>query len=66
MNINKIALFIGIVCIVLGTTISILGIWGYIGDTGLILRSLATLGVVLLGVVLSVGINKMVISSSEK
>lgn len=59
MNVNKIALIIGLVCILLGTTVSILGIWGYIGDTGLVWRSLSTLGVVLLGVVLSVAINNM-------
>lgn len=66
MNLNKIALFIGIVCILLGTTISVLGIWGYIGDSGLIFRSLATLGVVLLGVVLSVAINKLISPDNDK
>ena len=60
MTVNKIALAIGLICIVLGTTVSILGIWGYIGDTGLVWRSLATLGVVLLGVFLSVAINSMI------
>lgn len=59
MNINKIALVIGLICILLGTTVSILGIWGYIGDTGLVWRSLSTIGVVLLGVILAVAINSM-------
>jgi hypothetical protein len=59
MNLNKIALIIGLVCILLGTTVSILGIWGYIGDTGLVWRSLSTIGVVLLGVILAVVINNM-------
>lgn len=59
MNVNKIALIIGLICILLGTTVSILGIWGYIGDTGLVWRSLSTIGVVLLGVILAVVINNM-------
>jgi hypothetical protein len=59
MNLNKIALIAGLICILLGTTVSILGIWGYIGDTGLIWRSLSTIGVVLLGVILAVVINSM-------
>lgn len=59
MNLNKTALIIALICIILGTTVSILGIWGYIGDTGLVWRSLSTLGVVLLGVILAVAINNM-------
>ncbi len=59
MNLNKIALIIALICIILGTTVSILGIWGYIGDTGLVWRSLSTLGVVLLGVILAVAVNNM-------
>ena len=65
MNLNKVALVIAVICILLGTTVSILGIWGYIGDTGLVWRSLATLGVVLLGVVLSVAINNMINSKKN-
>ncbi len=63
MSLNRIALAISIICILLGTTVSILGIWGYIGDTGLVWRSLSTLGVGLLGVVLVVAINNMTIST---
>ncbi|SIS99199.1 hypothetical protein SAMN05421760_11032 [Neptunomonas antarctica] len=59
MNLNKVALIVSIICILLGTTVSILGIWGYIGDTGLVWRSLSTIGVVLLGVILAVVINNM-------
>ena len=59
MSVNKVALTIGLICILLGTTVSVLGIWGYIGDTGLVWRALSTLGVVLLGVILSVAINNM-------
>ena len=66
MSLNKIALGIGIICIILGTTVSILGIWGYIGDTGLVWRSLSTLGVVLLGVILSVAINNMTTTPKDK
>ena len=56
---NKVALVIGLICILLGTTVSILGIWGYIGDTGLVWRSLSTLGVVLLGVMLALLVNNL-------
>ncbi len=59
MNLNRIALIVGLICILLGTTVSILGIWGYIGDSGLVWRSLSTIGVVLLGVILAVVINSM-------
>ena len=59
MILNKIALIIGLLCVLSATTISILGIWGYIGDTGLIWRSLSTIGVVLLAVFLSVLINSL-------
>lgn len=59
MSVNKVALVIGLICILLGTTLSILSIWGYIGDTGLVWRALSTLGVVLLGVILAVVINNM-------
>ncbi|WP_415229391.1 hypothetical protein [Psychromonas sp.] len=56
---NKTALIIALICIILGTTVSIMGIWGYIGDTGVVWRSLSTIGVVLLGVILAVVINNM-------
>ncbi len=59
MHLNRIALIVGLICITLGTTVSILGIWGYIGDAGLVWRSLSTIGVVLLGVILAVVINGM-------
>ncbi len=65
MSLNKIALAVSIICIILGTTVSILGIWGYIGDTGLVWRSLSTLGVVLLGVILVVAINNMTNSTKN-
>lgn len=59
MNLNKVALVVGLICILLGTTVSILGIWGYIGDTGLVWRSLSTLGVVLLGVMLPLAVSNL-------
>lgn len=59
MNFSKIALVVGLICILLGTTVSILGIWGYIGDTGLVWRSLSTLGVVLLGLMLALAVNNL-------
>ncbi len=59
MSLNKFALVVGLICILLGTTVSILGIWGYIGDTGLVWRSLSTLGVVLLGLMLALVVNNL-------
>ena len=59
MILNNVALIVGLISILLGTTVSILGIWGYIGDTGLVWRSLSTIGVVLLGAILVVAINNM-------
>ncbi len=59
MILNKVALIVGLISILLGTTVSILGIWGYIGDAGLVWRSLSTIGVVLLGEILVVAINNM-------
>ena len=59
MNLNRVALVVGLICVLLGTTVSILSIWGYIGDTGLVWRSLSTLGVVLLGVILSLAVSNL-------
>lgn len=64
--INKIVLGIALSCIAIGATISILGIWGFIGDTGLIWRSLSTLGVVFLATVLTFTVNSMVSAKSKE
>jgi hypothetical protein len=50
-------LAVGLVCILFGITVSILGIWGYIGDTGLVWCPLSTLAAVLLGLVPALVVN---------
>ena len=57
---NRIALSVALLCVVIGTAVSIMGIWGFIGDKGLIWRSLATLGVVFLASILTVTVNNMI------
>ena len=56
---NKAALAIALICVAAGTGISVLAIWGFIGDTGIVWRSLATLGVIFLGTILTVTVNNM-------
>ena len=65
-NINKIVLGIAIFCIGVGTVISILGIWGFIGDTGLIWRSLATLAVVFIATILTFTVNNMITDKKKE
>ena len=60
--INRISLSIALICIAIGTAVSILGIWGFIGDTGIIWRALATLGVVFLASLMVVAVNNMLSS----
>lgn len=59
-NINKIVLGIALFCVGIGTLISILGIWGFIGDTGIIWRTLATLAVVFIATILTFTVNNMI------
>jgi len=59
-NISKIVIGISLFCIGAGTVISILGIWGFIGDQGLIWRSLATLAVVFIATILTFTVNNMI------
>lgn len=59
-NVNKVVLGIALFCIGTGTVISALGIWGFIGDKGLIWRSLATLAVVFIATILTFTVNNMI------
>ena len=61
---NRVALAVALLCVAIGTAVSIMGIWGFIGDTGLIWRSLATLGVVFLACILTVAVNNMINAKS--
>lgn len=56
---NKICFTVCILSIVAGMAISILAIWRVIGDLDIVYRSLATLGVLFLGSVLTVSVNHM-------
>lgn len=58
--INRIALIVGVLTIIAATTVSILAIWNVVEDSYLVWRSLATLGVVFLAVVLTVTVNNLV------
>lgn len=57
---NRAALAVALLCVAVGTAVSIMGIWGFIGDKGIIWRSLATLGVVFLASVITVAVNNMI------
>ena len=66
MSLNKVALYIGVVSILAATSISILAIWGYIDDNTLVWRTLATLGVVFLGVIMSVVVGTITKDGDDK
>ena len=59
-SINLICLVICLVCIVAGTTISILAIWGVFETSYVFLRSLSTLGVIFLASVFIITVNKII------
>ena len=59
-SINLICLVICLVCIVAGTTISILAIWGVFETSYVFLRSLSTLGVIFLASVFVITVNKII------
>ena len=46
---SRFLMAIAIGCVVTGSTVSILAIWGVIDDSTVVWRSLSTMGVVLLG-----------------
>ena len=58
-TINTICFSVCIICIIGATAVSIVGIWGVVGNTDLIWKSLATLGIVFLAGILTVSVNKM-------
>ena len=63
---NKVALAIALICVAGGTGIAVLAIWGFIGDTGIVWRALATLGVIFLATILTVTVNNMLGSRKER
>lgn len=64
--VNLICFVICLVCIVAGTTISILAIWGVVEKNHVILKSLLTFGVIFLASLLTITVNKFMPVRSEK
>ena len=56
--VNLICFVICLVCIVAGTTISILAIWGVVEKNYVVLKSLLTFGVIFLASLLTITVNK--------
>jgi hypothetical protein len=65
-SINLICFVICVVCIVAGTTISILAIWGVVEKSYVILKSLLTFGVIFLASLLTITVNKLIPVHREK
>ncbi len=59
-SINLICFVICLVCIVAGTTISILAIWGVVEKSYVIIKSLLTFGVIFLASLLTITVNKLI------
>jgi hypothetical protein len=65
-SINLICFVICVVCIVAGTTISILAIWGVVEKSYVILKTLLTFGVIFLASLLTITVNKLIPVHREK
>ena len=64
--VNKICFTLCLICIIVGTTISILAIWKVIADQDFYWRSLMTLGVLFLASVLTATINNFIPITKDK
>jgi len=65
MLINRICFAMCIVCIVTGTTLSILGVWKLVDTEQLFWKALSTLGIVFLGAFLTAAVNKLIIVNTK-
>jgi len=65
-TVNLICFVICLVCIVAGTTISILAIWGVVEKDYVVLKSLLTFGVIFLAALLTITVNKFMPVRREK
>ena len=65
-SINLICFAICVVCIVAGTTISILAIWNVVEKSYIIWKSLLTFGVIFLASLLTITINKIIPTQREE
>lgn len=65
-TVNLICFVICLVCIVAGTTISILAIWGVVEKNYVVLKSLLTFGIIFLASLLTITVNKFMPVRREK
>jgi hypothetical protein len=65
-TINLICFAICVVCIVAGTTISILSIWNVVAKGYIVWKSLLTIGVVFLASLLTITVNKIIPTHRER
>lgn len=65
-TLNLICFVICLVCIVAGTTISILAIWGVVEKDYVVLKSLLTFGIIFLASLLTITVNKFMPARREK
>jgi hypothetical protein len=65
-SINLICFVICLICIVAGTTISILAIWGVVEKSYVVLKSLLTFGVIFLAALLTITVNKLIPINRQK
>ena len=65
-TVNLICFVICLVCIVAGTTISILAIWGVVEKDYVVLKSLLTFGIIFLASLLTITVNKLIPVRREK
>lgn len=65
-NLNRITLYISILCILIATTISILAIWRVVIDTQFVWKSLMTLGVIFLASLLTFTVNNLIPADREQ
>jgi hypothetical protein len=59
-TINLICFAVCLICIIAGTTISLLAIWGVFETSYVFLRSLSTLGVIFLASIFTITVNKII------
>jgi|GEM_PF-1325491 len=63
---NRISLYVSLLCIIVATTISILGIWNVVDSDVLVWKSLMTLGVIFLASLLTYSVNRLIPLGGEK
>jgi len=64
-NLNRITLYVALLCILIATTVSIMAIWQVVIDTQFLLRTLMTLGVIFLATLLTFAVNNLIPMEKE-